>query len=62
MEKYKELFMIVVSSGSRDLILMLERPLFHYCSAPFNHWLIVTGNLFINYAYIRCYHWLPIFD
>ena len=33
-EKYKESFLIVVSSWNRDLTLMLERPLSHYWTSP----------------------------
>ena len=33
-KKYKESFLIVVSSWNRDLMLMLERPLSHYWTSP----------------------------
>ena len=33
-EKYKESFLIVVSSWNCDLMLMLEHPLSHYWTSP----------------------------
>ena len=35
-QKYKESFLIVVSSWICDLMLMLERPLSHYWTSPLN--------------------------
>ena len=37
-KKYKERFLIVVSSWNRDLTLMLERPLSHYWTSPLMFW------------------------
>ena len=39
-QKYKESFLIVVSSWNRDLMLMLERPLSHYWTSPLTRVLI----------------------
>ena len=54
-EKYKESFLIVVSSWNRDLMLMLERPLSHYWTSPLNceHCLPVepVSSMFCKTAY-----------
>ena len=36
-QKYKESFLIVVSTWNHNLMLMLERPLSHYWTSPLNN-------------------------
>ena len=58
-EKYRESFLIVVSSWNCDLILMLEHPLSHYWTSPLSHMLkllIITKKLLIvgSYDKVSC--------
>ena len=54
--KYKDSFLIVVSSWNRDLMLMLKRPLSHYWTSPL---ICVQATFRLHVAEMGFEHFLP---
>ena len=58
--KYKESFLIVVSSWNCDLMLMLERPLSHYWTSPLSFGTVLVieiVSLVSSHSHSKHLHW-----